>query len=247
MNGYRISEAARITGFTVTALRYYEKEGLILPARDESGYREYTDDDIEALRFVSRAKHLGLSLDEITELLDLLGQEDCGRVQSRMRQLVTTRIGEAQQQIAELVAFTAQLQRASSRLDAHAVEGACDDGCACWSESSGAHLETAVPLVGTAHPDVSCTLEPERVEERTGDWNEVAHQARGHEALPTGIRLRFTRNVDVAALAALAADEQACCDFFSFSIGVRSGEVTLDVTGPDEVQPVIQAMFGVPA
>jgi DNA-binding transcriptional MerR regulator len=65
---------------------------------------------VESLRFVARAKRLGLSLDQITELLALLGDDECRPVQTRMRELVTERISEAQGQVADLVAFTAQLR-----------------------------------------------------------------------------------------------------------------------------------------
>ena len=39
MNGYRISEAARATGFSLSALRFYEQEGVVVPERTSTGYR----------------------------------------------------------------------------------------------------------------------------------------------------------------------------------------------------------------
>jgi len=136
MNGYKISEAARATGFTVSALRFYEQEGVVIPERTANGYRSYREDHLESLRFVARGQQLGLSLDDITELLDLLDEEECAPVQTRIRHLVGERIGQAQDQIAELVAFTSQLQTAAARLGVHTPDGACDDDCGCRSEPS---------------------------------------------------------------------------------------------------------------
>ena len=68
MDGCTISEAAERTGFSPSALRFYEQHGLVRPARTASGYRSYGDADLERLGFIGRAKGFGLSLDEITEL-----------------------------------------------------------------------------------------------------------------------------------------------------------------------------------
>jgi DNA-binding transcriptional MerR regulator len=84
MDGYRISEAARATGFSVSALRFYEQEGVVVPERTATGYRCYRDDHVDALRFVARGKQLGLSLDDITELLALLDREECTPLQERI-------------------------------------------------------------------------------------------------------------------------------------------------------------------
>lgn len=245
---YQISQAAEATGFSVSALRYYEKEGVVVPQRTSSGYRSYRKEDIEDLRFVARAKYLGLTLPEITELLALLRDEECRTVQTRMRQLVSDHIAEAQQQISDLVAFTGQLQQAAFRLGVHTAEGACDERCGCRSEPvSHEQPATAVPLAGDSAPDIACTLSPALMQERIEDWKTVADEARAWEPIADGVRLRFGRGVDLAALAQLAADEQTCCGFFTFMVGIHSDAVTLDVTGPAEAQPVISAMFGTAA
>jgi DNA-binding transcriptional MerR regulator len=78
-----IGRLARRTGVTVDTLRFYERKGLIVqPRRMLSGYRNYSDEVIERLRFVKDAKGLGFSLREIRELL-LLGVKstrECGPV-----------------------------------------------------------------------------------------------------------------------------------------------------------------------
>ncbi len=61
-----ISALAKATGVTVDTLRYYEKQMLLdAPAREENGYRVYTEAHLERVRFVRGAQALGFSLAEI--------------------------------------------------------------------------------------------------------------------------------------------------------------------------------------
>jgi DNA-binding transcriptional MerR regulator len=250
VDGLKISEAARATGFTVSALRFYEKEGVVVPERTATGYRSYGDDHLESLRFVARGKQLGLSLEDITDLLELLDDEECAPVQTRIRHLVGERIGQAQDQIAELEAFTSQLQAAAARLGVHTPDGACDDDCGCRDEPNqmpGVDRERLIPLAGSASSEITCSLHPGSVGERIRDWDLVLSSATGRTSVPGGVVVVFDRDVDVAALAQLAAAEQVCCSFFRFDIGIGADGITLEVTGPAESQQVITAMFGAAA
>jgi len=66
----RIGELAGLVGVNPKTVRYYEGIGLLPdPERRPSGYREYTDDDVDRLRFIRTAQRLGLSLSEISEIL----------------------------------------------------------------------------------------------------------------------------------------------------------------------------------
>lgn len=57
---------------TTDTVRYYEKEGLLAPARKtHAGYRLYDDTAIRRLRFIKQAQQCGFSLAEIRELLAL--------------------------------------------------------------------------------------------------------------------------------------------------------------------------------
>ena len=57
----RIGDVARESGVSVKALRYYETLGLVSPSgRTEAGYRLYSDDSLDRLRFVHQAQALGL-------------------------------------------------------------------------------------------------------------------------------------------------------------------------------------------
>ncbi len=74
----RIGQLASVTGFPEKTLRYYDEIGLLHPAaRTPSGYRLYAADAVERLRFVRRARGLGLSLADIRTILEI-GDE--GRV-----------------------------------------------------------------------------------------------------------------------------------------------------------------------
>lgn len=65
-----IGRLARLGGVNLEAVRYYEREGLLMrPPRTRSGYRIFSRDAARRLRFIKRAQQLGFSLAEIRELL----------------------------------------------------------------------------------------------------------------------------------------------------------------------------------
>ena len=65
----RVAEAA---GITIDALRFYERQGLLArPRRNLSGYRQYSPEVLDRLRFIQDAKALGFTLREIRELLSM--------------------------------------------------------------------------------------------------------------------------------------------------------------------------------
>ena len=63
--GYSIGGFSRATGLSTDTLRYYEKENIILPGRDASGRRVYTEQDARWIFFVSRLKETGMPLRDI--------------------------------------------------------------------------------------------------------------------------------------------------------------------------------------
>jgi DNA-binding transcriptional MerR regulator len=79
----RIGELADQLGMTTKGIRFYESTRLLPePARDTSGYRSYCDEDAERLRFIKTAQRLGLSLDEIKEIIAFRdrGERPCAYV-----------------------------------------------------------------------------------------------------------------------------------------------------------------------
>ena len=68
----KISTVAANSGCNLETIRYYERIGLMPPPeRTPKGYREYSEADVERLRFISRGRGLGFSLQEIRSLLRL--------------------------------------------------------------------------------------------------------------------------------------------------------------------------------
>ncbi|MDA8107908.1 MAG: heavy metal-responsive transcriptional regulator [Betaproteobacteria bacterium] len=71
-----IGKIARATGVTIDAVRYYERERLLAPARkSRAGYRLYGADTVRRLKFIRHAQQCGFSLAEIRELLELRTRE----------------------------------------------------------------------------------------------------------------------------------------------------------------------------
>ncbi len=64
---YSIGEFANIIGVTTSTLRYYEKEGLLTPHRNENNIREFTDHDIGWVRYLLHLKDSGMSMTELKQ------------------------------------------------------------------------------------------------------------------------------------------------------------------------------------
>lgn len=70
--GLSIGALADRTGLAVSAIRYYESQGLITPWRNAGGQRRFLRADIRRLSFVMIAQQMGFSLPQIRELLGQL-------------------------------------------------------------------------------------------------------------------------------------------------------------------------------
>jgi DNA-binding transcriptional MerR regulator len=69
---HQIGELANLVNMSPRTIRYYEEIGLLNSVkRIEGGKRVYTDKDIQRLKFITRLKHLGLTLSEMSELEDI--------------------------------------------------------------------------------------------------------------------------------------------------------------------------------
>jgi DNA-binding transcriptional MerR regulator len=111
MTRLTVGEVGKRVGLTGKAIRLYEARGLVpTPERTDSGYRSYTEHHVAILRFIRQARALGLSLEEIREILDLqrTGAQPCGTV----LQLLTARIREIDTTMANLRALRKALVRA---------------------------------------------------------------------------------------------------------------------------------------
>ena len=70
--GLSIGDVARRTGLSVSAIRFYESRGLVKPDRKPSGQREFARADIRRLSFILIAQQMGLTIEEIRDVLSEL-------------------------------------------------------------------------------------------------------------------------------------------------------------------------------
>jgi len=104
----KIGELAAHTGYTVEAIRYYERQGLLpAPARSDGNYRLYRGTHLERLRFIRHCRSLDMALDEIRSLLTFRDHPDqsCGAVNA----LLDRHIVEVADRIAQLRDLEQQL------------------------------------------------------------------------------------------------------------------------------------------
>lgn len=147
MRGMTISEVAAASGFSASAIRYYEGIGLLpAPERSASGYRLYGREVLGRLQFVERAKRLGLSLSEIAVLLGSWSEGACSLTRDRLQRLLAEKLEEVRRRVEELTALGGQLEDAYERLAGRPPQARCGASCGCPPDV-GTHARTD-PEVG---------------------------------------------------------------------------------------------------
>src|SRR5918993_3598265 len=115
----KIGELARQTGLSIKTIRYYERRGLLeQPPRTQGGYRLYGPEEVARLRFVQRAKLLGLTLAEIRELVGLATRCNEGEIVPRLEEVLEAKLEETERKLAELSAFRQNLLYYQTRASA---------------------------------------------------------------------------------------------------------------------------------
>ena len=127
-----IGQAATASGVSAKMIRHYEDIGLVQrPKRTTSNYRLYSQNDVHVLRFVRAARHLGFSLTQIGELLNLW--RDRRRPSRKVKALVMEHVSELDRKIAEMQAMKATLEHL-----AHHCHGDERPDCPILDDLSGA-------------------------------------------------------------------------------------------------------------
>ena len=123
----QISEVARRLSLNRQTIYFYERIGLIPPLkRSKAGYRLFEEQDMERLSFICRAKALGLTLEEIREILTLQEEKvlPCGEIHARLLDKV--------QQLEETIT---RLQELKGEL--LPLVHLCEDNLSCRGSESG--------------------------------------------------------------------------------------------------------------
>ncbi len=123
MPKYLIGMVAKTFGFTKEALRFYEREGILIPERDENGYRYYGKPQLQRVAVIKRMQNIGFSLKEISALLTNYSKE-------RLLENLNACIVEKQRELDYQQALLSRLKR----------------DCAYYSDSECFDLPTIVDL-----------------------------------------------------------------------------------------------------
>jgi MerR family copper efflux transcriptional regulator len=130
-----IGKLAEATGVSAKTIRYYEEVGVLpRPGRTATGYRQYTQQGVDRLRFVRRARALGLPLKELKTLTAGLDDGPAGAVRPRLLELVRAQLSAVEQQITELQVLRGDLEQLVHRLRAPARRGR-SGRCGCLETS----------------------------------------------------------------------------------------------------------------
>lgn len=116
-----LSMASEVPAKTI---RYYEQIGLISPARrNDSGYRQYRDNDVSTLIFIRRCRELNIGIDEIRQLLEARRnpQSSCHLVDEIIKQ----QLKRIQQTQRELAMLERSLSSLAASCNNHKVEDCC--------------------------------------------------------------------------------------------------------------------------
>jgi MerR family copper efflux transcriptional regulator len=240
MTAMRISEVSRRSGIPRTTLRYYEDLGLLpAPPRSGSGYRLYDDGVLARLALISRAKALGVRLDDMTDLVGLLDGDECEPVAQRLLDLVADKRREIAVRIDELTQLQAELETVARDLNTP-VPGPCGDDCACMTS------EPRQPLIMIPHSvGEVCTLDEANMTARLVAWSAVAQGATSIEDVDGGVRLTLAEATDVGEVARLAGDESTCCPIFEFQITVDARGRAIEVRVPAGREGTVRDLLSV--
>lgn len=143
-DGMKIGELAKATGMTTKAIRYYELLGLLKePRRTDSGYRLYGEADVDRLEFIKQAKRLGLSLEQVREVITLHEQRQAPCV--HVLALLDQKVEQVDAILKELRIFRKELVRLREESQAR-FDQLPEEARICGIIESGIHTKGEVAL-----------------------------------------------------------------------------------------------------
>ena len=95
-----VADAASLVGLSAHTLRYYEQQGLVRPARNSSGYREYSEADLRRLVFITRMRTSGMTMQDLRRYVSLA--EHGPATEPERRAIMVQQRDRIRQQIREL-------------------------------------------------------------------------------------------------------------------------------------------------
>ena len=108
-----IGKAAKLADLTVKTVRYYADIEVVRPQKDyDTGYRKFSNNDVEKLRFIGKARKFGFSIEECRELLALY--KDSNRPSREVKNLTLLKIAEIDEELNELSNLRTQLANLAS-------------------------------------------------------------------------------------------------------------------------------------
>jgi DNA-binding transcriptional MerR regulator len=222
-----------------STVRFYERAGLLSPARRAvNGCRIFDESALEELAFIRRAKAVGMSLEDIAALVAVWPSGSCQSLQAQMRVHLAGQISQIREQRAGLDAFERQLRTVLARLSARDPgPERCGRGCGCETD-----LELVSDGAAPGAEPWGCSLDPDALAARTGQWQQVAAAAASVEHGDGSAQLTLPADPDlIAIVAGLCAAETACCPQARFLLEVTANHVILTIEAPpgDEVLAIL--------
>ena len=158
----RIGDLAKATGKTARALRLYEEMGLLSPGmRTAGGFRVYSAEAVDRVRWIAQLQDLGFTLNDIQEVVAATAEEGVPRdAMARVRTLFRDKLSDVSVQIERLMWLQRELQSALAYLEScHRcpLESALAAPCIACSEHGS---ERAPPLVKGLTETVAEAKEP---------------------------------------------------------------------------------------
>lgn len=131
LNDMLIGEIVKKTGFSKDTIRFYEKQGLIKVGRKQrrdNNYKEYSAEILDRLLTIKRLKGFGFTLNEISELLDMItyNEATCENVKDK----IIDKVDILDKKIKELIEIRSLLLKGVAKCQDNCVSNSMLDNCA---------------------------------------------------------------------------------------------------------------------